>query len=63
MIAGLSVAMGHFRVTTMVVVVIDIYLYNYYYHSGHFQLTFGMGSQGLKKKSRRWITGGLPVLG
>ena len=37
--------MGHFRVSTNVVV-IDIYLYDYYYDSGHFQVAFGMGRQG-----------------
>ena len=31
-------AEGHLKVTTIVVVVIDIYLYDYYYDSGHSEL-------------------------
>ena len=34
-------AEGHLEVTTIVVVVIDIYLYNYYYLNGHSEMVHG----------------------
>ena len=34
-------AEAHLEVTTIVVVVIDIYLYDYYYLTGHFELAHG----------------------
>ena len=43
---GRSVAMGHFRVTSKVVVIYRYISIHYYYDSGHFQVAFGMGSQG-----------------
>ena len=34
-------AEGHLKVTTIVVVVIDIYLYDYYYLNGHSEMSYG----------------------
>ena len=34
-------AEGHWKVTTIVVVVIDIYLYDYYYLTGHSEMAHG----------------------
>ena len=39
--------MSHFRMTTKEVVLYRYISIYYYYDSGHFQVAFGMGSQGL----------------
>ena len=35
-------AEGHLEVTTIVVVVIDIYLYDYYYRNSHTEVSYGL---------------------
>ena len=42
--------MGHFRMTSKVVV-IYIYIYYYYYDSGHFQMAYGRVPRGQQKKA------------
>ena len=51
-------AIGHLRVPSNLVVVTNIYLFDYYYDSGHSQLPIGSPRLVRSKKNRRCFTGG-----